>query len=131
MTARTPADLHEIWPRLFNAGDLDGLMTLYEPDAVVMPQPGQTVSGYAAIREAFAGFLALKPKFTLQFQTALECGDLALVFSRWTLEGTAPDGSAISLAGQTSDVVRRQPGGQWLFAIDNPFGGAGADAVTA
>jgi hypothetical protein len=28
------------------------------------------------------------------------------------------------VGGTTSDVVRRQSDGNWLFAIDNPLGGA-------
>jgi hypothetical protein len=35
----------------------------------------------------------------------------------------------VSLAGQTSDVARRQADGRWLIMIDNPFGGQGADAA--
>jgi uncharacterized protein (TIGR02246 family) len=128
MSARTPEEAHRLWAEAFSAGDLEGLVALYEPDAIVMPQPGQIVSGHAAIREALGGFLALKPKFDLRFQKALEAGDLALLFSRWTLSGTGPDGAELSLSGQTSDVVRRQPDGSWLFVIDNPFGGQGIDS---
>jgi uncharacterized protein (TIGR02246 family) len=131
MPAKTPEEAHHLWAQTFNAGDLDGLVALYETDAVFMPQPGQTVSGHAAIRETLQGFLALKPTFNLQFQQALESGDLALLFSRWTLTGTGPDGNELSLSGQTSDVVRRQADGSWLFVIDNPFGGQGVDPVAS
>ena len=48
-------------------------------------------------------------------------GRVALLHGRWTLKGTAPDGSAIETSGRNSEVVRRQPDGGWLFAIDNPF----------
>jgi ketosteroid isomerase-like protein len=43
----------------------------------------------------------------------------------WTIEVVAADGAEISLAGQTSDVVEKQSDGNWLFVIDNPFGGEG------
>lgn len=42
----------------FNAGDLDGLVSLFEPEAVLVPAPGQVAAGSDAIREAFTGFLA-------------------------------------------------------------------------
>ena len=131
ISARTPEDTHKLWADRCNAGDLDGLIALYEPGAVLMPQPGQTVSGHASIREALQGLLALRPTFSGEFQRALQAGDLALVFTRWTLNGTAPDGSHVSLSGQTSDVVRRQSDGTWLFAIDNPFGGQGVEVAAA
>ena len=131
MPARTPEEAHRLWAETFNAGDLDALVALYEPDAILMSQPGQTVTGHAAIREALQGFLALKPKFNLQFQKALESGDLALLYSRWTLSGTGPDGNELTLSGQTSDVARRQPDGSWLFVIDNPFGGQGVEPAAS
>ena len=129
MTPQTPEAVHRAWSEKFNAGDLNGLLDLYDPNALLMPQPGKTVQGHAAIREALTGFLGLKGTFALTFQTALQSGDTALIFSRWTLSGgQSPDGP-VSLAGQTSDVVRRQADGRWLIMIDNPYGGQGADAA--
>lgn len=128
MPARTPEEAHRLWAETFSAGDLDGLVALYEPDAILMPQPGQVVSGHAAIRTALEAFVALKLTFNMRFQKALEAGDLALLFSRWTLSGAGPDGAELSMSGQTSDVVRRQSDGNWLFVIDNPFGGQGIDS---
>jgi ketosteroid isomerase-like protein len=128
MTAQTPETLHDVWGERFNAGDLDGLLEMYDPNAVLMVQPGQTVLGLSAIRDAITGFLALKGTFAHTFQTALQSGDTALIFSRWTLSGQSPAGP-ISLSGQTSDVARRQPDGRWLIVIDNPWGGQGTDAA--
>jgi ketosteroid isomerase-like protein len=98
-------------------------MALFEPEATLIPQPGQVVTGTEAIREGLSGFLALKPKFDLEFKKAFQAGDIALLFSDWTLSGTDPNDNAVELAGRTSDVARRQLDGSWLFVIDNPFGG--------
>jgi uncharacterized protein (TIGR02246 family) len=122
MPARTPEELHRLLAEAFNAHDLEALMALFEPGATLIPQPGQIVTGTEAIREAASGFLALKPKFDLDFKKAFQAGDIALLFSDWTLSGTDPDGNAVELAGQASDVARRQSYGSWLFVIDDPFG---------
>jgi uncharacterized protein (TIGR02246 family) len=122
MPARTPEEVARLFAQAFNAHDLEALMALYEPEATLIPQPGQVATGTEAIREALGGFLALKPKFELEFKKAFQAGDIALLFSDWTLSGTDPDGNAVELAGQTSDVARRQPYGSWLVVIDNPFG---------
>ena len=122
MPARKPEEVHRLFAEAFNAGDIKAIMALYEPDAVLVPQPGQTVQGHAGIREALNGYLAIKPRFNLTFGKALISGDVALLISKWTLKGTGPDGSPIEMAGQTSDVVRRQKDGSWLLVIDNPFG---------
>jgi len=126
MPARTPEEVHELFTKLFLAGNLDAVMSLYEPKATMLPKPGPAVSGHAAIREVMKAFLALKPQFHLQLKKAVQANDIALLFSTWTLKGTDPNGEAVEMAGQTSDVVRRQPDGTWLFVIDVPFG---AEAV--
>ena len=64
----------------------------------------------------------MEPKFDLHFKKAFQAGDIALLFSDWTLSASDPDGNAIEMDGRTAGVVRRQPDGSWLFAIDNPYG---------
>ena len=40
MVERGPVETHTLFQKAFNAGDLQGLMGLYESDAVLIPQPG-------------------------------------------------------------------------------------------
>ena len=72
-------------------------------------------------------FLALKPQFDLQLKRTFQAGDIALVLSTWQLKGTDPNGGVVEMAGQTSDVVRRQPDGTWLLVIDVPHGAEAAN----
>ncbi len=44
-----------------NSGDLETALSLYEPEASLVAQPGVVVTGTLSLREALAGFLALKP----------------------------------------------------------------------
>ncbi len=124
MTARTPEEVHQRWLQAINDGDLDALMGLYEPEATVAFGPGQVAAGLAAIREGNQQLLALRPRFELGVAQVLVAGDLALLLSPWSMTGTGPDGAVLELRGITSDVVRRQPDGAWLFIIDNPMGSA-------
>lgn len=124
MPAYTPEAVHQLFALAFNARDLDALVALYEPDATLVPQPGQTASGHAAIQEAFRGFLAIRGPFELRHQQTIQSPTIALLFSHWRLTGTDPDGNAVELMGQTTDVVRRQADGSWLLAVDNPHGAA-------
>jgi uncharacterized protein (TIGR02246 family) len=124
MQAITPSEIYELFASYFSAGALDLLMTLYEDDAVMLPAPGQKAEGKAAIHEAMQGFLALNGEFRVGEPMVAQCGDVALLMSKWTLKGTSTEGEPVSIEGQTSDVVRRQADGSWLFAVDNPFGAA-------
>ncbi|HVE68215.1 MAG TPA: DUF4440 domain-containing protein [Solirubrobacteraceae bacterium] len=53
----------------------------------------------------------------------VESGDTALVLNRWTLRGTAPDGTPVEMGGLSADVLRRAGDGAWRVAIDDPWGG--------
>jgi uncharacterized protein (TIGR02246 family) len=124
MSIPRPEDVHPIFVRAFNAGDLDALTALYEPDAVLVPDPGQRARGTAAIREAFARIFALQPRMELSTETIVESGDgLALLHGKWILTGSAPNGDAVRMEGRSAEVIRRQAGGGWLYVLDNPFAG--------
>ena len=55
--ATTPDALFRLFVERVNAGDLDGLVELYEPDGAVVFQPGQPTVGRDAIRVALAQML--------------------------------------------------------------------------
>ncbi len=126
MPARTPDEVLSLLGQALNAGDLESMLALYEPEATFVVQPGETVTGTEALREAFGGFLALKPTFEVEVKKSFRAGDIALTFSDWALTGTGPDGQTVSMSGQGSDVLREQDDGSWLFVIDNPYGRVGA-----
>jgi ketosteroid isomerase-like protein len=92
MPVTQPDDMPRAFTQAFNSGDIDALMALYEPETVLVPGPGQTVTGLAAAREALQGFLGLKGTINLELKRVLATGDIALLSSAWTLNGTGPDG---------------------------------------
>ena len=122
MAARSPEEIDRIFERELNAGNQDGLVALYEPTATFTVEPGKVVKGTAAISEAIAGFLALKPTISLLPRVLANTGEIAMVSSKWKLKGTAPDGSAVDLASESVEILRRQADGTWKFIIDSPWG---------
>lgn len=109
-------------------GDLDGAVGHYAPDAQFVVQPGTTLTGQAAIREALAQMLAIRPRLTTHSYRVLATGGNALYQSQWSLTGTAPDGSAVTQSGRSADVLVRTDDGRWLIQIDNPWGSAILDS---
>ncbi len=122
MPARSPEEVNSRFAEALHAGDLDGLVALYEAEATLVPQPGQLATGIDEIRHALCGFIALKPTMNVEVCKVFQSGGIALTHSDWTLTGTAPDGSTVNMGGKSADVMRRQPDGTWLLIIDNPFG---------
>ncbi|EMY33655.1 hypothetical protein D477_013646 [Arthrobacter crystallopoietes BAB-32] len=114
--------LHAAWAERFNAKDLDGMLELFEQDAVFVPQPGAPTTG-GETRQALSGFLELGLPINLEVRHLYLAGDVALAVADWSIAGTAADGSQVDMAGTTADVLRRGNDG-WKFAIDNPLGTA-------
>jgi uncharacterized protein (TIGR02246 family) len=115
-------DAHPEFEKAFSGGDLEGLVALYEPQAMLAPQPGTIVTGTDAIREAYREFLAIQPKIRVETLAIFESGDgIAMLHGRWVLTATLPDGTEVRNEGRNTEVLRRQADGGWLFLIDNPF----------
>lgn len=120
MGARDPAQNHRIFREAVNAGDLDALAALYEPEAVYVAGPGQQVVGRKAIRAALAGWLATKPRLKLDLVGLAVAGDVALERTAWTVVMPGADGRPAESSGSSSVVLRRQGDGTWLMAVDDP-----------
>ena len=122
MPATTPEQIHRLFEDTFNAGDLDGLMELYEPNAALIAQPGSVDHGSEQVRAALQGFLALKGRITLDTTLVFTVGDLAYLSNTWSLKGTGPDGNPVALGATPAEVARRQADGTWRYVIDNAWG---------
>ncbi|MGH7206800.1 MAG: YybH family protein [Nitrospiraceae bacterium] len=122
MGASKPEDMHKLFVSAFNSGNLESLMTLYEPDARLVPQPGQISTGRDAIRQAILQFLELKGTMQVATRYVLHGQGIALLSGQWHLKGTAPDGKSIEMGGKSVEVARQQVTGDWLLVIDHPFG---------
>jgi ketosteroid isomerase-like protein len=108
--AREPEDLSRLFVERANAGDVDGLVALYERDAVLATPDGGAVRGEAEIRRFYAALTASAPRFAPGAQhPALRAGELALTSTR------LPGGAAA-----TAEVARRQPDGTWRWVLDRP-----------
>jgi uncharacterized protein (TIGR02246 family) len=122
MPARSAEECDRLFAEHLNAGDLDGLIALYETTGSLVQQDGSVASGHVALREALGGFLAMQPKIRMNVVQVVKSGDeLAVLYNDWSTAVVGPDGQAMQMAGKAIEVVRRQPDGTWLFAVDAPF----------
>lgn len=105
--AHDPQELERLLVTRERAGDVDGMVALYEPDAILDSGGGQISVGKEAIRAFYAALVASGRKFNFGEQRpALISGDLALTSTR------GPDGTV------TAEIARRQSDGTWLWVID-------------
>ena len=105
--ARDPQDLERLLVARQHAGDIDGMVALYEPGAIVDPGDGRLLVGLTAIRELFEATLASGHRFAVGEQRpAIVADDVAFTSTRF------PNGSV------SAEIARRQPDGTWRWAID-------------
>ena len=91
-----------------NAGDLDGIMSCYEPCAVLELPDGTAAVGHRSIRQFYAHLLQTRPVFAAgRPAPSLVVGDIALT--------TTVIGSTA-----TAEVARRQRDGTWRWVLDRP-----------
>lgn len=118
-----PGQAPKVFQEAFNAGNLDGLVNLFEPEAVIYLGPDQMYTGSAEIRGAIVSFLAAGWRLGIKLITHCRVGDIALNTVEHTLRKNNPDGSPNMLKLRAAVVFRRQADGSWRFLIDNgaPF----------
>ena len=113
MSASTPQEIHFLFERAFNIGCRSDT-GLYEPGAVLVAG-GKPVTGHDRIREALNIFLSGGARMKLDTRAVIESGEgLAVLHGAWSL------GPSTATQGLSTEVVRRQPDGSWMFVIDNP-----------
>ena len=118
--ATQPEDLSRFFLERANAGDVEGVVALYESDAVLVGPGRQVITGKQALRQVYTQLFAGKPTFAGETQAAIHNGDLALTSTQFTTSSVGPDGNLMTMKTATTEVARRQPDGTWLWVIDQP-----------
>jgi hypothetical protein len=105
--ARHPDDLARLLVERLNARDVDGIVALYEQDAVLALPDGSLAEGAEAIR-AFFNQLPARTVALGKQSPALIIDDLALT------------STVLSPEIATAEVARRQSDGSWRWILDRP-----------
>ena len=113
--AKEPEDLARFFVERANAGNVEGLVALYEPNATLACGNGKVAVGADQIRQFYTAFLANRPQLRPVVQApVLRNGDIALTSSR------------LGNGDTSAEIARRQPDGNWLWAVDQPAVAKGA-----
>ncbi|MFQ5811370.1 MAG: YybH family protein [Armatimonadota bacterium] len=100
------------------AGDPDAWAALWTEDAVKMTPNAPALEGRQAIRDWMAGMPALT-HFTAPVVDVDGRGDLAYVRGTFTVTMTAAEmPEPVTEQGKYLSILRKQPDGAWLIAID-------------
>lgn len=108
--AYKPEDIADLFLEFLNSGNIDGLTSLYEDNAILVINPAYAMAcGSNEIKEFYSKLLADKPKFEKGLQRpAIINNNIALTSSR-LVNGFV-----------TAEVARKQADGSWRWSIDQP-----------
>ncbi len=118
---RTPEELPPAFTLAFNTRNAELFEQLFEPDSLLVLQPGQTCAGQR--RQAITrSILAERVPVKVTLRHVYPAGDIALLITDYVHEGAGPDGRPSRTEGTATDVARRGADGVWRYVIDNPSG---------
>ena len=118
----SPAQMNGIFAVAYNSGAVENLLALYEPQAVLITKAGESLIGLEAIKSELQNLLKLGGTMVSENQYAFQMENVALLRAKFVLKTTTSKGDPLEITGNTSEVVRQQSDGRWLYIIDHPFG---------
>ena len=103
---------------VLNKQDVEGMLSLYAPDAVLLPPDRPGVRGTDAIRKLLkAMFDAGYSNATLERDSIVHLGDLAVEFGRYTMQIAEKDGRKRQDGGKYVNAWRRQLNGEFQITV--------------
>jgi uncharacterized protein (TIGR02246 family) len=124
-SAATPSR-PEDWPSQFeqhlNAGNLEAVVELYEPDAHFVAASGEIEVGRERIRPVLANMIEAKTHLGSRVLQAVKVGDIAMLYTDF--DGTRFDalGNEVEIRHESIEVLRRQSDGRWKLIVGDPGG---------
>jgi uncharacterized protein (TIGR02246 family) len=111
-------DAHATLAAAFNTGNVTTVLSMYDFNGIIVPEPGKPVSGKEKFEEAIKAILSIKGKMEIKTVYCLQTGNLAVGRSEWSIT----DGNEVKVNAKGIEVMRQQTDGTWKIVIDHAFG---------
>jgi uncharacterized protein (TIGR02246 family) len=111
----------EAFVKAFNANDLEAVVALYAPDAILYPPDSMVAKGKDAIRESYGG---LMDHYTIKEIVISDAqhetiGDTSIGWGSFSLTMVPKTGGdVIQMSGRFTDVSKNI-NGKWLYVVDH------------
>ncbi len=115
MPATSPEQICHLFKQHMAEGDIEALLSIYDPEAVFLNQSGQVKQGRQGLKGELAPFASAKAISDFSIKQIIQSGDIALMHTQWTVS------SPQVMSVYAIEVVRRQPDGTWCWLIGDPF----------
>jgi ketosteroid isomerase-like protein len=115
MPAQSPEQICQLFQQYMAEGDIEALLSIYDPEAVFLNRSGEVKQGRQGLREELAPFAPAKAIFDFSLKQIVQSGDIALMHTLWTVS------SPQTISVYAIEVARCQPDGAWCWLIGDPF----------
>lgn len=115
MPAKSPEEICRLFQQYMAEGDIESLLTVYDPEAVFLNQSGEAKQGREGLRQELTPFAAARARFDFEVKQVIRSGDIALMHTEWKVS------SPQQMSVYAIEVARRQPDGTWCWLIGDPF----------
>jgi uncharacterized protein (TIGR02246 family) len=109
------------WLAAAQAHDLEGSLSYWSNDAILMVSGAPAMAGKDAIRRYVAGAFAI-PDFSISWATdrvwVAKSGDLAYATGTTRISMTTPDGKPMVEHDNAVTIWRKEPDGSWKCVVD-------------
>src|ERR1700749_688373 len=103
------ADAHATLAAAFNTGDIATVLSMYDFNGIIVPEPGKAVSGKEKFEEAIKAILSVKGKMEIKTVYCQQTGDIAVGRSEWSIT----DGEEVKISAKGIEVMKQQADGPW------------------
>jgi uncharacterized protein (TIGR02246 family) len=112
--------LDQAWIKAAQAGDVEGLVALYAPDAVLYTPGVLEAKGTDAIRKEYTGMLGA---FTIK-DAKIDCvyethGDVSMGWGRFSMTAVPKAGGAPETWSGRVTAITKRINGKWVYTVDH------------
>jgi len=115
MPAKTPEEICGLFQRFIAEGDIDGVLGIYDLEAVFLKESRETTQGREGLRQVLAPVAEAKTRFDFEVKQIVQTDGIALMHTQWKMSGAQPRTT------HAIEVARRQTDGTWRWLIGDPF----------
>jgi ketosteroid isomerase-like protein len=115
MKANSPEDICRLFRHYMAEGDIESVLSVYDPEAVFLNQSAEITNGREGLRKELAPLAAMKAHFDFDIRQVIQTGDIALMHTNWKVSGPQP------MTVYAIEVARRQPDGHGAGSSEIPI----------
>lgn len=115
MPAKTPEEICTLFRQFMREGNMEGLLSIYDDEAVFVTAEGAVKRGKEELRQELAPMANAKAKFEFKIKQIAQTGDIALMHTLWDVSSPKP------MSVYAIEIARQQTDGTWRWLIGDPF----------